>query len=571
MAVRDLIFCVRSITRNLTANCCHTWNAYIPGNTALRLPPCCSCDGVYVSIKAFFRLDLRRLILLLAFATAAITLINGLYASYKVQRQLLIDQALENNFVYASKLAASTDNFLDAAQQQLAYSAMEITSQLHDESMLFQTAERLRKQTDSFNSVVIVDASGMVLATSPDTLQLQGEQLASPGALQALKEQRPLISAPYISAVGNLLVSISQPLFSTTGEYLGYIGGSLYLQKRSILNDLLGKHYYQDGSYIYVVDQNKRLLYHPQPDRVGNIVYNNTVIDAVTQGKSGTGRLHNSTGLEILAGYAPINNAGWGVVAQSPLSSTLTPLNTLMRTVVDHTLPLALITLLLIWWLARLISRPLWQLADSAQSMDESGSPNRIQDVRSWYFESSELKRAMLIGVSLLHNRMGKLQLDAQTDPLTGLSNRRGAENTLTLLKHEHTPFSILAIDIDHFKRVNDTYGHDCGDLALKSLALLMRACTRKDDQVCRMGGEEFLIILPNTNEQVALELAERLRLKVQNTEIEPIGKITVSIGIAGWNDQKVDTAYTLKAADKALYKAKAGGRNRCEGHHSAG
>jgi len=73
--------------------------------------------------------------------------------------------------------------------------------------------------------------------------------------------------------------------------------------------------------------------------------------------------------------------------------------------------------------------------------------------------------------------------------------------------------------------------------------------------------------MLPNADEQVALELAERLRLKVQNTDIEPIGKITVFICIAGWNDQKVDTAYTLKAADKALYKAKAGGRNRCERH----
>ncbi|GAA0687652.1 sensor domain-containing diguanylate cyclase [Marinobacterium maritimum] len=516
-------------------------------------------------IKNFFRLDLRRLILLLAFASAAVTLINGLNASYQVQRQLLIDQTLESNHVYASKLATSTENFLRAAQQQFAFSAVELSAQMDNRKLLQHTADRLLNQTNSFNSVVIVDQTGQVLATSPETLQILGEQLASPGAVQALREQKPLISAPYISAANNLLVFISHPVFSPSGQYLGYVGGSLYLKERSILNDLLGKHYYEDGSYLYVVDQNRRLLYHPDAGRIGSQVTGNSVIEAVISGEDGTQQVRNSQGTKMLAGYAPIKVASWGIVAQRPLEATLAPLNSQMQIVIRHTLPLALITLLLIWWLARLISRPLWQLADNAQTLDHPCTAKRIQRVRSWYFESAELKRAMLLGVNLLHTRIGQLKNDAATDPLTGLNNRRGSEMALEMLEHECTPFSVLAIDIDHFKRVNDTYGHDSGDLVLQALAQLMRACTRKEDLPCRTGGEEFIILLPNAQLNTAKELAERLRQQVANTEMPDVGRITISIGIAEWPLQAHEPAQVLKYADKALYKAKGNGRNRCE------
>ena len=103
--------------------------------------------------QGFFRLDLRRLILLLAFASAAVTLVNGLHASYQVQRQLLIDQTLESNHVYATKLARSTENFLRSAQQQFAFSADELAANLDEPLILQQAIDRLRNQTDSFNSI----------------------------------------------------------------------------------------------------------------------------------------------------------------------------------------------------------------------------------------------------------------------------------------------------------------------------------------------------------------------------------------------------------------------------------
>ena len=516
-----------------------------------------------ISFSHVFRVNLRRLILSLAILSALITLANTFYASYRVQRQLLIDNTLASNRAYASKLADSVEQFLQSTHQQLAYSAGLLAKNFGDTSLLMTEAERLRLQTNSFNSVVFVDANGWVLATSPDTLEIRGKKLESPGAIEALRERRPLISSPYVSVAGNLLVFISYPVFDHAGQYLGYIGGTVYLKQKSILNNLLGEHYYRDGSYLYVVDQNRRLLYHPNPARVGEKVGKNPVIDALISGDTGGMRLHNSEGVDMLAGYAVVPLTRWGVVAQRPTQASLASLNELMFSVLRNTLPLALLTLLFIWWFAQLISRPLRQLADSAQDMGRSATADRIQNVRSWYFESSEIKRAMLVGFNLLHYKINKLRLDVQTDPLTGLHNRRGLDLALDLLQSEQRPFAVVSLDIDHFKSVNDTYGHDVGDQVLQSLARLMRNGSRDDDVLCRVGGEEFLILLPDVSPEIAEQVAERLRRQVEQLLIEPVGQITISVGVAHRLQHVDEVGVVLKAADEMLYKAKRTGRNR--------
>ncbi len=122
-----------------------------------------------------FRLDLRKLILALAILSGLVTLANSLYASYRVQRQMLIDHTLESNHAYTAKLAGSIDDFLIAAQQQLYYSAKILAKHYNDTDYLLEEANRLRQQTNSFNSVMIANAQGIVLATSPDTLQIVGK------------------------------------------------------------------------------------------------------------------------------------------------------------------------------------------------------------------------------------------------------------------------------------------------------------------------------------------------------------------------------------------------------------
>jgi two-component system cell cycle response regulator len=156
-------------------------------------------------------------------------------------------------------------------------------------------------------------------------------------------------------------------------------------------------------------------------------------------------------------------------------------------------------------------------------------------------------------------------------DPLTGLNNRRFLENHLaTMLDNarvRRTPLTLMILDIDHFKRVNDTYGHDCGDEVLKSFADRLRGIIRGGDLLCRLGGEEFVIVMPNVEIGAAARIAERARQAIeQELFVVDVGgraiPVTTSIGVAerGPDD---DTSSLFRRADRALYRAKSEGRNR--------
>ena len=509
------------------------------------------------------QLDLRRLILLLALVSVLLMLINSLYASYRVQRQVLIDQTLQANQAYAAKVATSVSDFLQSAQQQLAYGAAELADRFHDPAALQAVAHRLKQQTSTFNSTAILDSNGVALATDPD-LNLLGRSVTSPGTLAALRERIPLISPPYQAQTGRLLVLLSHPVFDQNQRYLGFVSGTIYLQSPSILNRLIGRHFHRDQSYIYVVDAQRQLLYHPDSDRVGTRVGNNRVVDDLVAGQPGQRRITNSQGIDMLAGYALVPETGWGIVAQRATAATLATLDQLLVSVLLNALPLTVMLAACIWWLTRLIAQPLRHLAERARTLDEPDAAQDIAQVPSWYFETTELKRTLLIGLGLLHGQIHRLHQDVQTDPLTGLLNRRALDATLERWQAESRRFSLIVLDIDHFKRVNDTYGHDVGDQVLQQLAHQMRLNSRTNDIICRVGGEEFTIVLPDTDAEAARQLAERLRQAVAATEIPPVGRITISLGVVEWSSASRATD-PRKVADEMLYQAKRSGRNRVE------
>src|SRR3954451_3615972 len=155
----------------------------------------------------------------------------------------------------------------------------------------------------------------------------------------------------------------------------------------------------------------------------------------------------------------------------------------------------------------------------------------------------------------------------AKTDPLTGLLNRRGFEETfgmeLERSRRSRRPLSVVAGDLDGFKLVNDRLGHHAGDQALQALAVDIVKWKRRIDVAARMGGEEFALLLPDTDERGAFLVAERLRRAVQRTFSETPLPITISFGIASWPDHGEETELLLRAADQALYAAKDLGRDR--------
>jgi two-component system cell cycle response regulator len=179
--------------------------------------------------------------------------------------------------------------------------------------------------------------------------------------------------------------------------------------------------------------------------------------------------------------------------------------------------------------------------------------------IRRWRY-TERLRKAVKNSIEL-----------AITDPLTGLYNRRYLETHLAnMIEHyvnRGKALSVAAIDVDYFKAINDTYGHDSGDKVLQELAVRLRDNTRGVDLCCRTGGEEFIVVLPNTAADVAQLIAERLRKAVATRSFAVGGKqllpVTVSIGLAMLEGADDSLERLLKRADVALYKAKHEGRNR--------
>ena len=174
-------------------------------------------------------------------------------------------------------------------------------------------------------------------------------------------------------------------------------------------------------------------------------------------------------------------------------------------------------------------------------------------------------------------NEIRQLQMDLQEqairDPLTGLHNRRYLDETLdrelARAKREAYHVAFVMIDVDNFKDINDNHGHDAGDLVLKNLALRLTRQTRASDFVCRLGGDEFMLVLPKVGSADALKLAEQYRASFQESVAAFDGReirATLSLGVALYPDQGDTTRDVISAADRALYQSKRNGRNRISG-----
>ena len=164
----------------------------------------------------------------------------------------------------------------------------------------------------------------------------------------------------------------------------------------------------------------------------------------------------------------------------------------------------------------------------------------------------------------------------AVTDPLTGLHNRRYMAGQLEpLVAHAArggAPAAVLVLDIDHFKAINDTFGHDCGDEVLREFAVRLATNVRAVDLPCRFGGEEFVVIMPETGVEDAHRIAERIRGHVAGSPFRVLDgrealQVTISIGVAATSGAGDTAEALLKRADEALYDAKQSGRNRVIAH----
>ncbi|HWA40692.1 MAG TPA: diguanylate cyclase, partial [Gemmatimonadales bacterium] len=272
----------------------------------------------------------------------------------------------------------------------------------------------------------------------------------------------------------------------------------------------------------------------------------------------------------VLAGSATVPGTDWLAVAQIPASTAFADIRKLRNTTILLVLVLLLVVGSLAYGLGLLVVLPLERLSRAADRVAEGDL-----DVEVPAHGGGEVSQLTGVFNDMVRRlREGRLELErlSVTDGLTGLPNRRHLDTEMEreVPRHERykRTLAVLMLDVDRFKALNDTHGHPAGDAVLRQLARVLEGNTRKGDTVARFGGEEFVILLPETPAAGALHLAEKIRTAVEGHAftIDEQGTtvpVTVSIGLARFPEHGRSSEAIIAAADQALYRSKQGGRNR--------
>ena len=338
-------------------------------------------------------------------------------------------------------------------------------------------------------------------------------------------------------------------------------------------------------SVLTVIDRNGTIIArHPyEGARIGQPLRPPSLRQTVVSGSSGLFQAKDNAGVERLFAYDSVGRNSDGSVAiyvtvSRPLSAVFAEANTeLVRDIVG----LIVATILLIvgtWYGAEVfVLRSLKKLLDTAKRV-RAGDLEARTDFESGGDEINRLGLEFDGMAEALQQRDVELKQALQdleersiTDALTGLYNRRYLQDVLPrallMAKRRTTTLAFIMIDIDHFKRVNDAFGHEAGDVVLKEVGMLLQSSIRRTDTAFRYGGEEFAIVLPDASFEGARKKAEDIREAVKRCNLiyrgRPLGRITASFGVAMFPDNGSDAGDLMRAADKALYEAKGAGRDR--------
>ena len=486
-------------------------------------------------------------------------LTSSLFSSYLVTKDLLIENSLEQNQVYSKKLAEMTEELFSSMQLNLEGRKAEVIELMDHPEELTEVLNELIVTSKNFNSMSVIDKNGLALATSPD-VGIAGTIIQSVGVKEALEKKENIITKPYMASTGRLLILVSTPLFNHENEYLGMLNGTIYLEEDNFIRNILAEHYSKDGSYVYVVDHSGALIYHPDENRIGESVTSNDIVENLIKGNSGSSITENTKGEHFLAGYTFIEASRWGVVSQTPYESSLDSLTGIIFKIFLYSLPFIALFLIAAFILSTKLASPLQKLA--IYTMDERFNKKELE-IPTWYFEAKQLTETVGNYRKKQEETVEDFKTQSLTDSLTGLKNRRFAEFLYKDLIESGQHFSMVMVDIDFFKRVNDEFGHNSGDEVLQFLAERMNKIARETDFIIRLGGEEFAIVLPNTHLEQAYQLAESLRKDIEMTNSPTNKTITVSAGVGEYTNNDESITEFLHRIDQALYKAKTNGRNQ--------
>jgi diguanylate cyclase (GGDEF)-like protein len=517
------------------------------------------------------RLRIALLVSVLALAAALLASVAALAPVRGEMRTVVGDQ----QFALLSSTAAALDQDV-GARRMLLRSVVEdfVRHGGHGANQLQALLEAHAVLREEFANVVVFDTAGQIIANLGDRRAVGNRDAAgSRTLLETIGNREGVVSPPFRSPLsGQPVILMTEPVPAPGGETVYVIGASISLANARIMGQFMASP--SGGSaYFFLIDQTGTIIYHPDRSRVlanvwrepGGIMQ--TTRDAL-QGFEGWTEASTKNGRQALIAYKRMHRTGWIVGMVYPVQEAFAGIGHAQSVAWAATAVVTLAAALLGFVLTGHLLRPLARLRHRVQMLFDGQANIDVLDTRR-ADEIGELSRAFY---RLSWQRLQaeqRLALLSRTDALTGLNNRRMFETELPAViaraGRSGKPIALAYLDVDQFKRINDTHGHPVGDLVLIEFARRLLSSVREVDIVARLAGDEFVIIFefPGSPVQIA-SVMEKLLAAIRHPFACGDGvllPVTASMGLAYYTGPAAP-ATVLKAADEALYQAKAGGRD---------
>lgn len=551
------------------------------------------------------RVPLRRQISLLAGAIGLIIVCVTTVGSALLAREQASNMAQVTLMQVARSMADRLDQDMAERLREIRNVAALEPLQTHwlkNTDGLRQVLETMQRTLPDYAWIGFADRDGRVLAATGGVLEgasvVQRPWFKSGIRQASVEDVHPAallqsLLKPHVDGTPFRFVDVAVPVSDASGQIIGVLGAHLSWRWADVVRrEVLSSRRPELKEDIIVLDHSGRVLLGPElgatPYTAAELAAGH-FIDPTAVGD----RLAAATATR---GRGDYQGLGWIVVALQPIDTALARANRLTSLIMLLGLGAAVLGVFGIWLAAARLSQPLTQLTETVDRVGREpnaritdrvhGSPEVLRlsaSVRSLLRRIGTVEADMRVvehkASSAIHSaqdrvrRLGAdlqaMQILAETDALTGLLNRRGflpiANDAMSYFKRYQRAICVLMIDIDHFKRVNDLFGHAAGDEVIRQVGSIINDAIRTTDKVARFGGEEFVVLLRETDLQGTAIFAERIRETVANTLFDWDGqyiRATISIGMAEADLGDVDIDRTIERADHALYAAKSKGRN---------